>query len=166
MKDPKVTDAVKVPAFVFCAARNETAEAALRHMRTHSINHLVVVDKGRVLGVVSDRDIFLRAELNGDALWLDGLEVGDVMQAVEHGLSSEATLREAVALMWENSCSALPIVAGAELIGIITETDVVRVLAKLSRREPKFQDPVDRLNVALSNVVVQSAMQLLGEAGI
>lgn len=166
MKDPKITDAVKVPSFVYCVDRQETGLHALRHMRTHSIHHLTVLDEGAVVGIVSDRDILARAELSGDAAWMDGIVISDVMAPLNHGLSEQATLREAVHEMWKQSCSAMPITLGNELIGIVTETDVVRVLAKAMKRESSLLDASGRMNAALGNVVVQSALQLLGEAGI
>ena len=58
------------------------------------------------------------------------MNVADVMTRASVTDSSAATIKAAVSLMWAQQTGSLVVVDGAELIGIITERDVMKAVAR------------------------------------
>jgi acetoin utilization protein AcuB len=108
---------------------------AFRRMRQHGIRHLLVMDRDRVVGVMSDRDL-RRTDGEGD-LWtlgahylLDrGLHARDVMSADPVTVEDETTTAEAARLMMERRIGCLPVVKNQACVGIVTTTDLLKALA-------------------------------------
>jgi acetoin utilization protein AcuB len=110
-------------------------EAALR-MSRHKIRHLPVVDRrGLLEGIVTDRD--LRHHLLSSAMARELgrqpaarlLEKGcvvDVMSSPAFVTTADEELDKAALRMREHHVGALPVVDGRRLIGILTETDLLR----------------------------------------
>jgi acetoin utilization protein AcuB len=102
-------------------------------LRTRKIRHLPVVDDGgRLVGIVTDRDLRQLVfdpriqEALGDAtLSLAGLTVREVMTWGVVSVRPDADLRAAARLMRERKIGALPVVEDGLVVGILTETDVL-----------------------------------------
>ena len=140
-----------------------TARDALRQMRQHKIHHLVVTCPEGVLGILSDRQLYEKA-LGDDAHWHDKVSVYDAFTRLEETLNSESDLASALDLMAKHRCSALPIVRAGKLIGIVTETDLIKILQRsIASQELSAEDKGQLL---LGNPLVANLMQLLAEAGI
>lgn len=117
----------------------ETIEDARGLLRHYGIRHLPVVDgHGRVLGVISDRDVRVDDERLrrlshlpqvAEALGAERL-VEDVMSSPPHNTAPDASVDEAARLMMSNRIHALPVVDEGRLVGVITTTDCL--LASLS----------------------------------
>jgi len=119
---------------------------AIAVMRDKSVRHLPVVDgAGRLLGMISDRDLrdavfapafaehlslVARRRLRGLSATLEGLRIKDVMTWDAVTTKPEAALAQAAAVMFEGRFGSLPVVEKDELVGIITERDVLRALAQ------------------------------------
>lgn len=117
----------------------ESVEDARYLLRYYGIRHLPVVDgHGRVLGVISDRDVRVDDERLrrlshlpqvAEALGVERL-VEDVMSSPSHNTSPDASVDDAARLMVSHRIHALPVVDGGRLVGVITTTDCL--LASLS----------------------------------
>jgi acetoin utilization protein AcuB len=101
------------------------------------IRHLLVTDGPKLLGIVTDRDIRLNLPSPATSLsvWeinylLARLTVASVMTKALVTVSPERDPRDAAALMLDHRIGALPVVDGGQLIGIITETDLLRAFVK------------------------------------
>lgn len=111
-----------------------------RLMREHSIRRLPVINKGKLVGIVTLGDI--REAQPSDATTLSIYELNyllDKLTAKEfmtHNpvtISPDETIAEAARLMVEHKVGGLPVVAEGELVGMITETDFCRLLMAQSQ---------------------------------
>jgi len=111
-------------------------QQAFALMEQHDLHHLPVTrDGGQVVGIVTRRDLQLAARYFHEA----PVEVGEVMHAPVTTIAPDASLAAAVERMMADRIGCLPVSedGGSHLIGIITETDLLRVLAKLlATQEP------------------------------
>jgi len=115
---------------------------AVDMMRKRKIRHLPVVDRdGHLVGIVTDRNLrqvvfdpAIQERLGDLAGALNTLTVRDVMTWGVITVRPEAQIREAARIMQERKVGALPVVDGERVVGMLTETDVLRA----------FQDVLDR----------------------
>jgi acetoin utilization protein AcuB len=97
-------------------------DEALETMMREEIRHLLVMEQGELVGVVSDRDLRrARAE-----------RVADVMSARPITIGPDDTLSYAAEVMVENKVSCLPVLDRGRVRGIVTSNDL---LAALVHRE-------------------------------
>ncbi len=127
----------------------ETLRSAWRIIREHRIRHLPVVERGRLVGIVTDRD--LRHALPSRAVGLETHEIPhlaekvsiwEVMARAVVTIDREAPIEEAARLLLKYRIGGLPGVKGETLGGIITKTDLVRAL--LERQEGSRPRPTSR----------------------
>jgi acetoin utilization protein AcuB len=106
------------------------------------VRHLPVVEKGKLIGIVSDRDLYkaLGPKSNSNAVEAnkDHTQLHVVTQKVAHimhrgvyTVTPETLASEAAAMMAEHRIGALPVVEKEKLVGILSATDILRVFAKL-----------------------------------
>ena len=93
-------------------------------LRLHRIRHLPVVRNGKLVGLITHRDL-LKASAMRPAGTLT--TASDVMVKDVCTVRSNTPTREAVKLMLDNKYGCIPVVgADGELVGILTEADMVR----------------------------------------
>jgi len=97
------------------AADTEPAQA-LRTMDEHALRHLPVVEGTRLLGVVSDRDLLATT---------GGATVGDLMHSPVSVQRADTLVMASLDLVLRG-IGCLPVVENHELVGIVTETDLLR----------------------------------------
>lgn len=125
------TDLVTVsPDTSLVQAKDVIAEKGIAHL-------LVVDDKDQLLGIVSDRDV--KQSWASPATTLSVHELNYILKQVTvetimrkriWTVSPDTTIERAASVMQENKISALPVMQGDKLVGIITTTDVMGVLLK------------------------------------
>jgi CBS domain-containing protein len=116
-------------------------EASLRELQElmweHDIRHVPIVDdRGELVGLVSQRDLARATDgtatlpLSARNDFLQSTKIVTVM--TEEVATAEPTddIRVAAQTMFENKYGCLPVVAGRRLVGILTESDFVRLLAE------------------------------------
>jgi acetoin utilization protein AcuB len=111
-----------------------SAAEAWRLCRQRNIRHLPVVDEGRLVGLVSDRDLRDASPPRGSTGERDALNwsrLGDMMStglATVHPLD---TIEHAARELHDRRIGCLPVVADGELVGIITSSDMMQTLIEL-----------------------------------
>jgi len=111
---------------------------ALRLMRQQGIRHLLVLDEGKLVGILSDRDL-RSPEVPGrwHAIpWADSLAVESVMSSPVMVLSPDAALSDAARLMHDERIDCAPVVEDQTIVGIITSSDLLQILANEEGRSP------------------------------
>lgn len=122
----RVQDVMTQP--VETVSAGDLARNALRRMREERIHHLVATRDGKVVGVVSERD--LRAL--GDSR--ETMVVEDLMTFPAVTAEPETTLREAANLLRGRSIGCLPVLRKGKLVGIITITDLLELIGRGAER--------------------------------
>ncbi|MGE5552856.1 MAG: CBS and ACT domain-containing protein [Betaproteobacteria bacterium] len=113
----------------------DSVAEALRRTKAGRFRHLPVVEGERLVGVVSDRDLraAVSALVTDDAEEaLEQIRVAVVMHGgaiVAHPLDP---VEDAARLMYEYKIGCLPVLSGDRLVGIVTETDVLRSFVEMS----------------------------------
>lgn len=114
----------------------DSLNTAIEQMWRLNIRHLPVVDQGSPVGIVSERDVLFHV------CWLeesthsftsereeplsDASRVDQVMTRPVITLSPEDPVEKAARLMLNKRISAIPLTAGNHIVGIVTETDLLR----------------------------------------
>ena len=97
-------------------------------MKDHRFRHLPVQHEGRLVGIITDRDIKLASSLRDSEEWT----VDDVMTPDPYTISPEASLDQVVFEMAEHKYGcAIVQQKNGKVVGIFTATDGLRVLGEL-----------------------------------
>jgi CBS domain-containing protein len=101
-----------------------SAYDAVRLMADKNIGALVVVEHGKVVGIVSERDYARRIVLMARSS--KETPLADIMSSPVMYVLPEQTSEECMALMTENRLRHLPVMDGGQLIGLISIGDLVK----------------------------------------
>jgi acetoin utilization protein AcuB len=114
-----------------------TLPEAHKLMKECHIRRLPVVDHGKVVGILTLGDIREASPSDATSLSifelnyiLAKLTVEKIMTRDPIGIAPSATIREASQLLLEHKIGSLPVVESDKLVGIITESDIFRVLVQ------------------------------------
>jgi CBS domain-containing protein len=105
---------------------DETLERAHALMRRRGFHSLVVLDRGQVVGLLTEDALAVR-EAEGVA------SVADAMERRVITATPDMTVRQAARLMRGRAQRALPVIAGSRLAGIVTVSDLLDVLGGVGR---------------------------------
>jgi acetoin utilization protein AcuB len=111
--------------------------AAQKLMADHGIRHLLVTGEGgELLGIVTDRDVrrAMPSPATSLSVWemkelLANIRVEEIMTTGVITIGPDRDARDAAWLMLEHKIGALPVMDEGQLVGIMTETDLLRLLA-------------------------------------
>jgi CBS domain-containing protein len=100
----------------------ETVRTAATKMREADIGDVVVMKDGAVCGIVTDRDITVRAVADGkDA---DKVKIGDICSRNLVAVSADDSVDDAVRIMREKALRRLPVVEAGKPVGIVSIGDL------------------------------------------
>ncbi|MFQ5899003.1 MAG: CBS domain-containing protein [Candidatus Methylomirabilia bacterium] len=116
---------------------NTSMSEARELMRRRRVRHLLVLDGERLVGIVTDRDIRLNLPSPATSLsvWeinylLAKLTVGEVMTRSVITVGPDRETAEVARIMLEHKIGAVPVLEGERVVGILTETDLLRAFAE------------------------------------
>ena len=142
---------------VFTVDPHDMVDRVFFLIHYEKVRHIPVVEKGKVVGIVSDRDMYkalgpksnsnaIESNKEGTELHVVHKKVQNIMRRGVISVTSDTLASEAAALMTSNRISALPVIDGEKLVGILSSTDILRVFSKIEhakeRREQRIADRI------------------------
>ncbi|MGJ0428290.1 CBS domain-containing protein [Methylobacter sp.] len=128
---------------VFTVEQQDLIDRAFFLIHYEKIRHLPVVKKGKVVGMVSDRDLYkaLGPKNNPNVIETGVTEMHVIPKKVQNimrrgvlTVTPDTYASEAAALMADNKVGALPVVnKDDKLVGILSATDILRVFSKIEK---------------------------------
>jgi len=124
---------------VVTVAPDDPVTVAVKLMREKGIRHLPVVEKGALVGILSDRVI--KDYLPSEATTLDIFElhyllgqvkVAKIMRTPVFSATPDTPVEEAALLLHDHQISCLPVVEAGKVIGIITDKDMYAALIHIT----------------------------------
>ena len=139
---------------------------AMKKMKEHKIHHLVIMKDRKFFGILSSRDI---VEYSQGSDWLGSSfpsTVGHAMKTHITPITEETDVKTALSLMLKNGSTGLPLSRNGLIVGVITETDLLKVLDMTLNKPGGFTNVVAAGEAALAHPVTQKFVKALGDAGI
>lgn len=102
-----------------------TAQEAGRIMKAEDVGSLPIVEDGRLVGMITDRDLAIRVLAEGASA---DTPVGEIASRQLATIDPDQTLEEAARLMAEHQIRRLPVVEeDGKLVGILAQADVAQI---------------------------------------
>jgi len=119
---------------------NDSMQDALKHLKEHNIRMLPVMKKGKLVGIVTDRDLKKASASDATTLeihellyLLTKIKIKDIMTSDVITVPPDFTVEETAQVLQKNRISGVPVVdADGKLVGVITQSDLFRVLISLT----------------------------------
>lgn len=129
---PTVRDMIrKKGSEVFSISPDATVYEALALMDTHNTGALMVVDGGKVKGILSERDCVRKVDLAGKST--KTTKVNEIMTSKVVYVEAGQELEECMALMIDKNIRHLPVYDGKELLGLLSVRDVLKEVVDVQK---------------------------------
>jgi CBS domain-containing protein len=109
---------------VITVDENSTVKEAVDIMNEFQIGSLIVLERGKARGIVTERDFLKRVIAEGKDVMTT--KVKDIMTIPLVVVEPSTDLEEAVKLMFQSKIKKLAVVDASKLVGIVTLTDIAR----------------------------------------
>jgi len=123
---------------------NDSMDRAGNLLKDHNIRTLPVMKKGKLAGVITDRDLKRASASDANTLkrhelsyLLSEIKIAEIMTRDPVTVPPDYTVEETAEVLFENRISGVPVVEMDELVGIITKDDLFRVLVALTAERKK-----------------------------
>jgi CBS domain-containing protein len=135
---------IMTPTVTYLEPSHSVADAA-QQMASDDIGALPVCEGGRLVGMITDRDLVLRVITEGRDP--QGTTIGDVVQKTEVvTIGADDPVEEAIRTMKDHAVRRLPVIDGTELVGMVSQADIARALP-----DAKVGDLVGAISEAPAN---------------
>jgi acetoin utilization protein AcuB len=133
---------------------------AQKIMKENNVRRLPIVDKGKLVGIVTQHDLLMASPSPATSLsihelnyLLSKMKVNEIMKKNPVTLTPDTPFEEALKIGQENKIGSFPVVENGKLVGIATESDIVRFLTlALGVKEEGSRITIEGLGGKLSDL--------------
>lgn len=133
---------------------------AQKLMRENHIRRLPVLDKGKLVGIITQHDLLMASPSPATSLsihelnyLLSKMKVKEIMHKNPVTLTPETAFEEALKIGQDKKIGSFPVLDKGKLVGIATESDIVRFLTRaLGLREEGSRITIEGLGASLSEL--------------
>ncbi len=130
----KIEDVLKTKGdTIWSVTSKDTVFRALEILADKDIGALLVIDEGKMVGIVTERDYSRKVILKGK--FSKETTVGEVMTTIVFSMGPEKSIEECMALMTNTRIRHVPVIASGKLIGMVSMGDVVNAIIKKQKVE-------------------------------
>ena len=101
----------------------ESVFDALHTLASHDVGALMVMEEGRLVGILSERDYTRKVALLGKAS--KGTRVADIMTAKVMTVAADSRTEDCMTLMSQKKIRHMPVVDGDKVLGMISIRDIM-----------------------------------------
>ncbi len=116
---------------VITICSDETIASAAKIMSENSVSCIVVADNGSVTGILTETDFLKRVAAKEKDF--DRIKVREIMSSPVESIAPNVSVFDAIRIMEDKHIKRLPILEKKRLVGIVTQTDMVRVVTFYGR---------------------------------
>jgi CBS domain-containing protein len=110
--------------------KNDSIVEICQSMAEHSISCVIILEKGKPVGVVTERDIIKK--IVSKKMIVDSMKARDVMSTRLFTVSEDENIFNIAKIMEKNHIRRLPVMKGKKLVGLITQTDLVKAMSDIA----------------------------------
>ncbi len=122
-------DVMRKDVVTICS--DETIASAAKIMSENHVSCTVVMDNGSVSGILTETDFLKKVAVREKDF--DRIKVRDIMSSPVETISPDLSVFDAIRIMEEKHIKRLPILEKKQLVGIVTQTDLVQVVTFYGR---------------------------------
>jgi len=139
---------------LFVVDKDDMVSYAIELMVKKRVSRLLVVDKGRLVGVITEKDMVDRlGSSKMKSLQASSVHVSGVMSSDPITVTPKTDVIQAAKMMLDRQISSLPVVENGELVGIITKSTMARLclrvdnifVGQIMSKSPVTTTPFDRI---------------------
>jgi CBS domain-containing protein len=108
---------------VITARKTDTIERVAKTLKKARIGRVIVTEKGKIVGVLTEKDIIKDVLAEGKS---PKTKVEKIMKYPVKTITPETDIEEAIKTMNKYDISGLPVTVKGRLVGIVTERDLVK----------------------------------------
>ncbi|HEY3474839.1 MAG TPA: CBS domain-containing protein, partial [Anaerolineales bacterium] len=123
---------------VICVSPEDPINEVLAMFRNEHIRRAPVMQEGKLVGIVSERDLLNASPSSATTLsvWemnylISKVKVRNVMTKKVITVDADTPIEEAARIMADKKIGGLPVVSNGKVVGMITETDLFKILLEL-----------------------------------
>lgn len=141
-----------------------TVMDAITIMNKFQIHHLLVMEKDQFKGLVEGRDLMFFSQYSTGPL--NNRKVSDVMRKNVPMIYDSTEVGGVLDMMLSYHLSAVPVVEKGKIVGIVTETDLLKLLNKMLGRNHRLPILAQEGEAILANPLLQNLFRILENLGL
>lgn len=132
----------------------DTVKRACEIMAKHDLSGVTIMDKGKVIGMLTQGDLVPMIANGGDP---SKITVKKIMGAKLVTISPDADVSRAAQIMVNNKVKRLPVLKKGKLVGVITQTDIIKI-------SPSVYDLIfEKAKIETGSILVEEEIGMSGE---
>lgn len=144
--DAKIQDIMTVNPIII--RKNESVHRAAKLMKKSGVGSLVVLDQqGDLEGIITENDIVFDAVAEG--IEPTEINVKEIMSYPVHTIEGDKTIEKCAEMMADMEVRRLPVMRNGEMVGMITENDILHVspaLMDITREYARINYPEEEIS--------------------